>query len=224
MSGPLGIDKTAVIMRYIEIDHPHRRKHFDFFRRMDQPHFNVCANVDITELQAQLAAHRVPFTPVMVYLLARTANAIPEFRRRIRDDQLVEHDVVHPSVTVATDSGVFGFCEIGYLEELPTFVADAQSRMAAMAENPSMENEPGCDDYLFLSSFPWVSFTGISHAMHYHPCDSVPRITWGKYFEVNGTTQLPLAVQTHHAVVDGSHVGRYFQGIQDLANRIEELL
>ena len=211
-------------MRYVEFEHPHRRKHFELFNNMDQPHFNVCAPIDIRDLRAAVVAHQLPFTATIVYLVARTANDIPEFRRRIREHKVVEHDWVHPSITVATESGVFGFCEITYCDDFQEFIAAAKSRMTEMAQNPSMEDDQDRDDYLFLSSFPWVSFTSISHAMHYSPSDSVPRITWGKYFETNGSTQLPLAVQAHHAVVDGSHVGKYFQRIQELANGIEQLL
>ena len=211
-------------MKYVHFEHPHRRKHFEFFRRMDQPHFNVCAPIDITSLRSALASHGLPFTPVMVYLVAHTANRIPEFRQRIRGDQVVEHERVHPSITVATDSGVFGFCDVSYRAELRPFIADAESRMRDMAENPSMEDEPGRDDYLFLSSFPWVSFTSISHAMHHSPGDSVPRITWGKYREDRGRLELPLAVQAHHAVVDGRHMGQYFEQLQELAEHIAERL
>ena len=45
------------------------------------------------------------------------------------------------------------------------------------------EDEEGRDDFLFLSAIPWISFTSFSHAMHYTPADSVPRITWGKSFK-----------------------------------------
>jgi chloramphenicol O-acetyltransferase len=36
----------------------------------------------------------------MVYAITRAANAIPEFRYRIRPGQVVEHEVVHPGITV----------------------------------------------------------------------------------------------------------------------------
>lgn len=58
---------------------------------------------------------------------------------------------------------------------------------------------------------PWVSFAGLNHAMHYHPVDSVPRITWGKFYAQGERFLMPFSIQDHHALVDGQHVGAYTQ-------------
>jgi chloramphenicol O-acetyltransferase type A len=204
-------------MKIITFTNPHRQKHFDFFRSMDQPHFNLVANVDITHFLAIVKIKNLPFTPAIVYLLARAANELTAFRWRIRGDEVVEHASVQPSFTVPTlASEVFSFCTVDYHPHAPTFVARALATMEKMKNDPDFEDEPGRDDYLYLSAIPWVSFTGLSHAMHYSPPDSVPRISWGKYFQQGEQTLMPLAVQAHHAVVDGRDMGQYFQNVQTL--------
>lgn len=201
--------------KYINLSNPHRKKHFDFFKNMDQPHFNICANVNITHFLEFLDAKNYPFTPTMVYFIAKAANEIPTFRWRIRGTQILEHSAVHPSFTVNTEEAdVFSFCTVDFFQDFSTFLTNTLKVMEDMLKNPSMEDEPGRDDYLFLSAIPWVSFTSFSHAMHYSPTDSVPRITWGKYFEQNNQILMPLSVQAHHAVVDGRHTGQYFQLFQ----------
>ena len=209
-------------MKYIKYKSSHRQKHFDFFFKMDQPHFNVCANIDITSFKSSLRSANCPFTPAMVYLISRVANAIPEFRHRIRNNKIIEHETVHPSFSVLTDvADVFSFCYVDYQPDFKQFVKEAKHQMEYMKTHPSIEDEPGRDDYLFLSTFPWASFTGIMHPMHYSPVDSVPRIVWGKYFKEGNQIKMPLSVQAHHAVVDGLHVGRYFEKIQELLDRPE---
>jgi chloramphenicol O-acetyltransferase type A len=206
--------------RHIHFKDPHRKKHFEFFRRMDQPHFSLVANVDITELRSCLQAGNLAFTPAIVYLLSRTANALPPFRQRIRGEQVVEHECVHPSYTVPTaNSEVFSFCYVSYQPNVPAFLKAAQAAAEKMYHHPRFEDEAGRDDLLFLSAIPWVSFTGLTHAMHYHPVDSVPRISWGKYFTQDSRTLLPLAVQAHHALVDGRHMGQYFNELQLLLDQ-----
>ena len=79
-----------------------------------------------------------------------------------------------------------------------------------MQSKPVFEDEEGRDDFLYLSAVPWVSFTSISHAMHYHPHDSIPRISWGKYFKDGDKTLMPLSLTAHHALVDGRNMGEYF--------------
>ena len=161
--------------------------------------------------------------PTIAWLTSKIANGLPSFRQRIRESIIVEHESVHPSFAVDTESSdVFSFCEVKYKTDYRTFIEDALLRIQEMKANPSFEDEHGRDDYLFLSSIPWVSFTSIVHAMNYHPHDSVPRIVWGKYFKENGKTMLPLSVQAHHALVDGKHVGHYFQNFEKLGARALE--
>lgn len=205
-------------MKTITFTNPHRLKHFEFFRGMNHPHFNLAANVDITALLPYVKNKGLAVTPTIVYLVARAANDIKEFRWRIRDHQIVEHDTVRPSFTVPTEEAdVFSFCTVDYNLHAPTFIQNALAKIKEMQNAPSFEDDDKMDDYLFLSAMPWVSFTGIQHAMHYHPSDSVPRITWGKFFERDGKIWMPLSVQAHHAVIDGRHLGIYFQKIEDMA-------
>jgi chloramphenicol O-acetyltransferase type A len=208
-------------MKEITFNHPHRQAHFNFFNSMNHPHFNICANVDLTEFIPFIKDNHIPFTPSIVYLISQTANQIREFRWRIHNDKVIEHTVVHPSFSVYTEvADVFSFCEVDYEASFPVFVKNAQKRMEEMRKNPSFSDKDGRDDYLFLSAIPWVSFTGFQHAMQSHPTDSVPRIVWGKYFEDNGRIKMPLSVQVHHAVVDGRHVGHFFQNFEGLAKEI----
>jgi chloramphenicol O-acetyltransferase type A len=45
--------------------------------------------------------------------------------------------------------------------------------------------------------------------------DSIPRFAWGKFFPENQRLLMPLSVQAHHALVDGVHMGFYFEFMQD---------
>ncbi len=202
-------------MKEVRFDDEHRRRHFEFFRNMSHPHFNLCSRVEISRLLFTLKHRQLRFTPTIVYCIARTANEIPAFRQRIRGTQVVEHELAHPSFTVLTEaSDVFSFCTVRYQSSYPVFARAALDRIEAMQKQPSLEDEEGRDDYLYLSAIPWVSFTSLQHAMHYNPTDSVPRIAWGKFYKEGGQTWMPLSVQAHHALVDGRHMGQYFEKIQ----------
>jgi chloramphenicol O-acetyltransferase type A len=202
-------------MRLIELDHPHRRAHFEYFRDMNHPHFSVCAPVDVTALRRAQRAQGWPLTPLIVHTLSAAANAIPELRWRIRGEQIVEHELVHPSFAVGTEGAdVFSFCEVRFSPDREDFMARARVEIERMRRAPVFADEPGRDDYLFLSALPWVSFTGITHAMPYHPHDSVPRITWGRLEETDGRVQMPVAIQAHHALADGRHIGRFFERLE----------
>ncbi|MEM8529444.1 MAG: chloramphenicol acetyltransferase [Chloroflexota bacterium] len=205
-------------MRYIDLDTWPRRKHFAVFNAFDYPHFNVCSTVDVTTFYPAVKMVEVSLTVATTYVLAHVANTIPEFRYRIRDNQVVEHELVHPSITLLAEDDLFSYCTFTYTEDFSTFLIHATDRMTWIKEHPTLEDEPGQDDLLFMSSLPWVSFTGLMHPIHMNPVDSIPRLTWGKVFKEQNLWKMPLSVQAHHGLMDGLHAGRYFEQVQEVLN------
>ena len=212
-------------MKTIEFGDAHRQKHFAHFAAMDSPHFGITADVEITAfLDYVRRSPTLRFTPAIVYLISRAAMEVRPFRWRIRGKTVVEHADLQPSFAVPTaGSSAFSFCTVTYEEDPVSFHRTTEAKMEEMKINPSFEDEPGQDNYLFLSAFPWASFTSVTHALNHRPGDSVPRITWGKYYKREGKVFMPLAVLAHHALVDGSDLGKYYQIIERLLRQAEEI-
>jgi chloramphenicol O-acetyltransferase type A len=201
-------------MHEVDLDTWRRRRHFDLFSTFDHPHFNMCANLELTAFQQCVKSNGVSFTIAFVYVIARAANAIPEFRQRIRSGKVVEHDVVDPSVTILVDDELFSFCTIPYGEAFSEFADRAAAMIAHVKEHPTLENEPGRDDLLFMTALPWVSFTSFTHPMQLHPADSIPRFAWGRFFQEGQRLKIPLSVQGHHAVMDGIHMAKFYARVE----------
>ena len=202
-------------MHSIDLETWPRRKQFRFFNAFDHPHFNMCANVDLTAFYPVVKQYGIPFTVAIVYVLARAANAIPEFRYRIRSGEVIEHEVVHPSVTILVDEDLFSFCTIGYVEEFSEFAARTTEQIAYVKEHSIVEDEPGQDDLLYMTAIPWVSFTSFMHPIHFNPVDSTPLFAWGKYFKEGENLKMPLSVQGHHGLMDGLHMGKFYAKVQE---------
>jgi chloramphenicol O-acetyltransferase type A len=202
-------------MRTIDLETWPRREHFMLYGAMDYPHFSMCANVDLTSFHDAVMQAGVSFTVATAYVLARVANDIPEFRYRIRDGEVVEHETVHPATTILTGEDLFSFCWFDYTEDFSAFLDNAAAQVARVKEHGGLETRPGRDDVLYMTSIPWVSFTSFMHPLPLNPADSIPRFAWGRFFRDGESLQMPLNVQAHHAVVDGLHMGRYYAGVQD---------
>ncbi|MFX0171420.1 MAG: CatA-like O-acetyltransferase [Candidatus Hodarchaeota archaeon] len=211
-------------MRYIKMQTYSRRKHFRLFNSFNHPHFSMCANVDLTAFQPIVKRHDYSFTVAIVYIITRTSNAIPEFRYRIRGGQVVIHKIVHPSFTILVNEDIFSFCTVDYAETFSIFAARAAEGITEVKTHPTLDGDPERDDLLFMTPIPWVSFTSFMHPMHFHPVDSVPRFAWGKAFEEGGLLKMPLSVQGHHAVMDGIHMGRFYEKVQDYLLQPEVVL
>lgn len=203
-------------MRYLDIENWNRKGHYSYFKGFDYPHFSISGYVDITEFSRFIKEQGSSFFLSFLYASTKAANGIEEFRYRIRQDKVVIHDKVDPSFTVMTDKEVFGFCNASYTEDFSDFYRSTAEAMERARGESSIEDEPGRDDLLYITSIPWISFTGMSHPIDIKHTDSIPRISWGKYFEENGRVKLPLSVQVNHALADGVHVGKYLNDIQEL--------
>jgi chloramphenicol O-acetyltransferase type A len=202
-------------MRYLDMQTWSRREHFSVFSAYDHPHFGMCANVDLTKFYPAVKQRGRSINVAIVYVVSRAANAIPEFRYRIRGGAVVEHDTVHPGTTILVDEDVFGFAFFDYIEDFSEFAARAEEKIAHYQEQPTLEDEPGRDDFLFMTAIPWVSFTSFKHPMHLHPADSVPRFAWGKFFKDGESLKMPLDAYAHHGLMDGVHMGKFFAEVED---------
>jgi chloramphenicol O-acetyltransferase type A len=212
------------MMRYIDMQTWPRRQHFELYRAFEHPHFSMGANVDLTAFYPFVKRQGYSLTVSILYVIARAANAIPEFRQRIRGEQVIEHEIVNPSFTVLTEGDLFTFCDLVYAEAYSEFAATAAKRIAEVKAHPSLDDSPGQDDVLYTTSIPWVSFTSFTHPMPVHAGDSIPRFAWGKYFREGQAWKLPLGVQGHHAVMDGFHMGRLYERVQDFFDHPEAVL
>jgi chloramphenicol O-acetyltransferase type A len=204
-------------MQYIDLNTWKRKEHFNFFYRMDYPQFNICANIDVTKFLDFVKTKRLSFYYAMIYLTTQVVNEIINFRYRIREGQVVLHDKIHPSFTdMGKEDDLFRIVTVELSDDLFEFVRNAESKSQNQKEFFSFEDHVDRDDLIYITCIPWVSFTHLSHTISLNRDDSVPRISWGKYYSQTNRILLPFSVQVHHALVDGVHVGEYFTRLQKL--------
>lgn len=210
-------------MKHIDIDRWKRKKHFEFFNAMDYPHFSLCADVEVGDLQKYVKKEGLSFFKAFLYIVSASANAVPELRQRIRGREVVEHEAAHPSFTMLMENELFSYCFVEYSEGFAEFAKRTAAAMEQSVKDPRID-DPSRDDLLYVTSIPWVSFTNITHPIHMHPTDSVPRISWGKFQERGEKILMPVSLQAHHALVDGLHSGRFYSLLQDKLNKPDEVL
>ncbi len=191
-----------------------RREVFHFFRKFDDPFFNVSANVEVTVLVDFCKKNKLSFSLASLHCSTLAANAVEEFRMRLVGGEVRTYDLVHPSLTVLHDDETFSFCYLDMQPDLLSFVENGREKIDEQLRTRHLE--PGDDEHdkLHYSIMPWVSFTGIKHARRFGREDSVPKIVFGKIFEENGGMKMPVSVEANHALMDGLHVGKYFQFFQ----------
>lgn len=212
-------------MRVIEQEGWPRREHFRLYSELKFPHVNICVQVDVTELWAERARIGASPTVALVYAVTRAANRVPELRQRIRDQQVVEHDVVHPQVTVLGNDDLFGLVTLAYDPSFAVFAPRAAESLAKAAENASLSEFPYeqegpsvRDDLISITILPWLAFT--SFAITRDRMESIPVLALGKVQAAADRYQLPFQVNFHHALADGLHIARLVQHVEDEARQL----
>jgi chloramphenicol O-acetyltransferase type A len=202
-----------------------RRQHFEFFRRYEKPWFNICADVDVSALVARCAEPGGPsFFLASLWLSLVAANAVEELRYRLRGDQVVVHPVIHGGSTVLMPDETFAFAYFGYRPGFPAFAETGARELERVKGGPGgLQPEADRDDLIHYSVIPWVAFSSFSHARTSARDLSVPKIVFGRHRRVGERRLLPVSVEVHHALVDGLHVGRFYERYEELAGKPELL-
>ncbi|HEY2963646.1 MAG TPA: CatA-like O-acetyltransferase [Pyrinomonadaceae bacterium] len=210
---------------YLDLDTWPRREVFEFYRDFDKPFFNICTRLDVTRLLDELRHH--PGVSVWLtyhYFALKAANDIEQFRYRLRNDQVLVHDVINGGTTLMLPNETFTLVYFDYAETFAEFIGPAQRAVDETRKDRSFRPRHDDDARIHCTTLPWISFTSFSHARNWRREDSVPKISFGKFTREADRTLMPFSVEVHHALVDGLHVGRYVARVEEMLAQPEVYL
>lgn len=207
-------------MKYIDLETYPRRSHFAYFKSLAYPYVGMNANVDVTNLLAAAKARGGSSFLACLWAAATAANAIPELRQRIVDEGIVEFDHCDTAHTVALADHTFCNCRTDCRMTFDEFlVRGKQWQEEAKNRHGFVSTQDDETDLIFVSCVPWVAFTQVIQPTPI-PADCNPRIVFGKFIREGDRTLMPLAIQANHALVDGYHVGRFYEEFQTIADSV----
>ena len=196
-----------------------RKEHFKFFRTFDEPFYHINLNVDCTAGLKKAKTSNHSLFAWYLYSAMKSANMMKEFRYRIEGEEVFEYDSVNASPTISREDGTFGFAQVNFIEDFGLFQENLIQEIARVRALDGLFTAPEKPDVIHYSALPWFSFTGLSHPRNYGDGDSIPKISFGKIFDQNSKSWLPLSVQVHHGLVDGVHVSRYVEYFSQFLNK-----
>lgn len=205
----------------INIDTWKRKEHYNFFKDFQEPFFSITANVDCTEAYKYAKENNISFFLYYMYKSMAAINAVEELRYRIEDNEVVCYDRVHCSTTALNANNMFAFAFLPFTDSFEEFYPIAQQEIAKIKALTSMNLEDtnnARQDVIHYSTIPWVSFTSLTNERNLGKPDSIPKITFGKYFNENNRLLLPMSIAGHHGLMDGMHAGQHFQLFEQLLN------
>jgi chloramphenicol O-acetyltransferase type A len=208
-------------MKEIDVDNWMRKEHFNFFKNVAYPVYNICFDVDVTRLREYAKDKNLPFNLALVYLSTNAVCSVENLRYRLRGETVVLHDSLTPSFTdMKKDSDLFKMVTVEMEENLESFAIKAKEKSITQKKYFIAEDFAGRDDFIFYSIIPWISFTSIDHTINMKQGDAIPRVSWGKYYQRENRLFMPYNIQVNHMFVDGIHLGMFKD---ELDNKIQSI-
>ena len=202
----------------LDISTWNRKQHFEFFCQFEEPFFGTTIQFDCTKAYAKSKQLGVSF---FVYYLHKTlvaVNNIENFRYRIQDKKVFIYDKINVSSTILRDDKTFGFSEIEYDENLNTFIENYNNEATRVKNTSGLFTRDYNENIVHFSALPWINFTSISHSRSFTFPDSCPKFSFGKMTSENDKKFMSMSVHVHHGLVDGYHLGLFFEEFERLMN------
>lgn len=193
-----------------------RTMHCMVFRNSLEPAFCVTFELDITNFLQKVKECGYSFTIAMVYAVCKCANEIEEFRYRFLDGRVVIFDKIDTAFTYLNmETELFKVVNVPMMESMDEYVTYA-TKLAR--EQKEYFTGPLGNDVFQCSPMPWITYTHISHTNSGKKDNATPLFDWGKYYKKDKKVFLPISIQAHHSFIDGIHIGKLAEKLQEFMN------
>jgi len=206
-------------MRNINLETWDRALHYQIFKDIPQPHYCVTFNLDISNFLPKVKSKGYSFTFALIYAICECANKIENFRYRFVDDKPVVFDTIDTKFTYMNpETELFKMVAVPMQDSMEKYIILAKET----AENQKEYFSP-CPwkNFYQFSMIPWISFTHVSHTDGGDNKDATPVFNIGKYYDSEEKILLPFSVKVHHSFVDGIHIGKLADNLQNYMDMFE---
>lgn len=203
----------------IDMQNWNRRELYEHFSRLRLPHYALAAYIDVTQLVEYKQRNGLSFYLSLIYLATKTLNCIPDFRLRMKDGKVVMYDCIHTNFThKRPEEEVFRFHTAPFEGSLQQYV---EATTQAIARQTTLFGGLGdIPNVAYFSCAPTLDTTCITNPGMEDPDDAIPRINWGRYIERDGRQMLNITFTANHRFIDGYHIGRFFERLQEEINQL----
>lgn len=211
--------------KIIDIKTWKRRDNFIFFSKFLNPCITITSEVDCSVTKKRASENRQSFFISYLYSILKAANEVEELRYRIkRDGQVVLYDYLDVLAPIQIDEdGKFVTVRIPWNTDFELFYKGAEKIIgdAKQADsNPyayTEELDPLDDlnyNVILVSATPYLYFTAVTHTQEHENGSDFPLLNVGKAVTKEGRLVMPVAINIHHGLIDGKHIGEFFEKIE----------
>jgi chloramphenicol O-acetyltransferase type A len=209
-------------MEYLDMEKWERKDLYASYVGQDLPYIIVTAEVDVTGLYRKAKAEGFSFYFGLVYAASQAADSIRNFHYRVVDGRPCYIERGTPTAThKRPGEDLFVMAECDHYDDIKTFAIKNREKAERLFVEGNPREPEGRTDIYNFSAIPWIRFTGFVRTIGKLGVDTNPKFTIGKYAKKDGRVTVPFSVQTHHGLMDGYHVGLFYERFQQLLDTYE---
>lgn len=206
-------------MELIDLNTWKRKELFDLFSKSKSPFYMVTFQSDVTNLYHYAKAEQLSFYYTMIYAVTKAVNRVENFRYAMDSGNVVLLKERIPSFTdMKKGSDLFHIVTMPCVGTVREFASEA--RRVSEAQNGFIDTAAETSAAIYITCAPWLHITALTNEGLTDPEDSIPRIGWGKFSEENGRRILGISVEVNHRFVDGIHIARFSDALQEEIQKI----
>ena len=207
-------------MKKIDTINWKRKNTYEFYKDMDIPRYQVTVDLDVSSFYKYVKKKELSFYFSFMWLVLRELNQIDNFKYRFVDQEVYIFDVISPSFTDKVEDGdIFKIVNSDFIGDIIKFQEQAIKKSREQGNKFINLDDEIRQDLVYITTFPWAKFTHASHPTNLDSKDAIPRIGWAKFEKQGEKMMMPFTIEVHHAFVDGFHVGKLINAIE---NRLKE--
>lgn len=200
------------------IENFERKDLVELYTNRANPFSFVTIKLDITNAYNYSRVHKHLYQ-LLCYTFTKAMNKVENFKYRLEDGKVVYYDIINPNWTERLDNGNVSFIECDMSDTFEEHLIKYEECIKEFKEKQDMvfKSSEGTTS-VWMSCLPWFSFNSIIPP--FDSSEPIPQLIWDKYQIEGEKVFVNLMIMSHHAFVDGVHMGMLIEEINKELDRI----
>lgn len=204
------MNSSDLMKTIIDLNTWDRQEPYYIFKTFEIPYTNLCTEIDITNFMTFIRKNNYHFYSSLLFYITKAANIIKEFRCRLEEDTPIIWNRIGANYTLMQNSGIVGNNYTDFVDDFNIFYPNVMEDLESAKKSGHMINKSHNSTVITITSIPWTNLTNFSQAI-YKVNEAVPYLGIGRRYGLNDRVKISIAVQAHHAFIDGFHISHYFK-------------
>ena len=180
--------------------------------------YTMSARINVEKLWKYCKNNDKSFFVMSLACLIKACNRIPELKRRIIDDKVIEFDYIDATTPIMDEcNAIYKEMRVEKpfedIDEWHDYVKKMSSDiLSGKNEGFTLEMEKrDMENIINFSCIPWVDFDSVTSAV-VTGSQIQPLVTWGR---VNENYEMTVSITVNHIFVNGRELGYFYQYVQE---------